>query len=99
MKSTIFDIESELLVFCSQLGLQLLVRVPDRLDLEQALDLLQRDTTGLRDEEEGKEECEEGQGGEEEIDTVSHGREHLFGEARDEEVEEPVAGSRAGLSQ
>jgi hypothetical protein len=99
VNSTILDLESELLFLLRQLGLQLLVRVPDRLDLEQALDFLQRNTTGLGDEEEGEEEGEEGQGGEEEVDTVSHGREHLFGESRDKEVEQPVAGSGAGLSQ
>lgn len=99
VNSTILDLESELLFLCGQLGLQLLVRVPDGLDLEQALDLLQRNTAGLGDEEEGEEEGEEGQGGEEEVDTVSHGREHLFGESRHEEVEQPVAGSGAGLGQ
>lgn len=86
VNSTILDFESELLFLCCQLGLQLLIRVPDRLDLEQALDLLQRDTAGLGDEEEGEEEGEEGEGGEEEVDTVSHGREHLFGESRHKEV-------------
>lgn len=81
VNSTILDLESELLFLCCQLGLQLLVRVPNWLDLEQALDLLQRDTAGLGDEEEGEEEGEEGQRGEEEVDTVSHGREHLLGES------------------
>lgn len=99
VNSTILNVKSELLFLSCQLFLQLLVRVPDGLDLEEALNLLQRDTTGLGDEEEGKEEGEEGQGGEEEVDAVAHGREHLFGESRYEEVEKPVAGSRAGLSQ
>lgn len=99
VNSTILDIESELLFLCSQLSLELLVRVPDGLDLEEALDLLQRNTTGLGNEEEGKEEGEEGEGGKEEVDSVAHSREHLFGEPRYEEVEQPVTGSGAGLSQ
>lgn len=99
VQSTILNIEAELLFLFSQLGLELLVRVPDGLHLEEALDLLQRNTAGLGNEEEGKEEGEEGQGGEEEVNSVAHGREHLFGESRHEEVEQPVAGSGAGLSQ
>ncbi len=99
VNSTILDLEPELLLLSCQLSLQLLVRVPDGLDLEEALNLLQRDTTGLRDKEEGKEEGEEGQGCEKEVDAIAHGREHLFGESRYEEVEKPVTGGCAGLSQ
>lgn len=74
-----------------QLRLERLVCPPDGLDLEQALHLLQWDTAGLGDEEEGVKEGEEGQRREEEVDAVAPGLEHLLCEARDEEVEEPVA--------
>lgn len=91
------DICAEALLLPRKLLLERLVRLPDRLDLEQALHLLQRDTSGLWDEEEGVEEGEEGQRREEEVHAVAHGGEHLLGEARHEEVEEPVAGGRGGL--
>lgn len=74
-----------------QLCLERLVGTPDGLDLEQALHLLQRHTAGLWDEEEGVEEGEEGKRRKEEVDAVAPGLEHLLGEARDEEVEQPVA--------
>ena len=96
---TILDIEPELLLLSCQLSFQLLIRVPDRLNLEETLNLLQRDTACFRDEEEGKEEGEAGQGGEEEVDAVAHCCEHLLGKSRYEEVEKPVAGGCTGLSQ
>lgn len=91
------DVSTEPLLLPRQLLLERLVRLPDRFDLEQALHLLQWDTTSLWDEEEGIEEREEGQRREEEVHAVAHRGEHLFGESRHEEVEQPVAGRCAGL--
>ena len=99
MNRVLLDIESELLFFGLQLSLELLVGLPNRLDHEETINLLKRDTAGLWDEEKGEEKGEEGQGSEEEVYSVSHGFEHLFGEAGDEEVEEPVAGGCEGLGQ
>lgn len=99
MNRLLLDIEPELLFFGLQLSLELLVGPPDRLDREETINLLKRDTAGLRDEEKGEEEGEEGQGSEEEVYSVSHGFEHLFGEAGDEEVKEPVTGGCEGLGQ
>lgn len=97
--SLVLDIKTELLLLLLENLLELLVCPPNRLLLEETVDLLQRNTTGLRNEEEGEEEGKEGQRGEEEVDAVAHSLEHLLSEARDEEVEQPVAGSCAGLSQ
>lgn len=99
MDSLVLDIKAELLLFFLEQRLELLVCLPNGLLLEEAVDLLQRNTTGLRDEEEGEEEGKEGQGGEEEVYTIAHSLEHLLGEARDEEVEQPVTGSGTGLGQ
>lgn len=99
MNSLIFNIETELLLFFLELLLQNLVRPPDRLFLEEAIDLLKRNTASLGDEEEGEEEGEERKGCEEHVHAVAHSSEHLLGEARHEEVEKPVAGGCAGLSQ
>ena len=66
-------------------------------DLEESVNLLQRNSTCLGNEEEGEDEGEEGQSRKEHIDTVSHCSKHLLGESRYEEVEQPVAGGRAGL--
>ena len=99
MVRALLDIVAELLLLGGELLLEHLVCAPDRLLLEQPVDLLQRNTTCLRDKEEGEEECQEGQGGEEEVDTVVHRPEHLLGKARDEEVEKPVTGSGGGLGQ
>lgn len=97
MNNPALDVGAEPLLLRRQLLLERLVCLPDRLDLEQALHLLQWDTTGLGDEEEGVEEREEGQRREEEVHAVAHRGEHLLGEPRHEEVEQPVAGSGAGL--
>lgn len=97
MNSLALDVSAEPLLLPRQLLLERLVRLPDRLDLEQALHVLQRDTTSLGDEEEGIEECEEGQCREEEVHAVAHRGKHLFSEARHEKVEQPVAGRCAGL--
>ena len=99
MLRAILDVVAELLLLFLQLHLERLVGAPHGLALEQPIDLLQRDTTGFGDEEEGEEEGQEGERGEEEVYAVVHGDEHLLGEAGDEEVEEPVAGGREGLSQ
>lgn len=99
VNSLILNIEAELLLLGAENLLKLLVGPPDRLALEQAVDLLQRDTGGLGNKEEGEEEGKEGERGEEHIHSVSHGGEHLLGEARDEEVEEPVACGGAGLGE
>lgn len=97
--SLVLDIETELLLLLLKDLLELLVCPPNRLLLEETVNLLQGNTTSLRNEEEGEEEGKEGQRREEEVHAVSHSLEHLLGEARDEEVEQPVAGSCAGLSQ
>lgn len=99
MHSLRLDVGAELRLLLDQLGLEDLVCAPHGLDLEQALCLLQWDTARLGNEEEGIEEGEEGERGEEEVDAVAHSGEHLLGEARDEEVEEPVAGGGEGLSE
>ena len=99
MHSLVLNIEAELLFLFGKHGLELLVCAPHGLALEEAVHLLQGNTACLGDEEEGEEEGEEGEGGEEHVDSVAHGCEHLFCEAGDEEVEEPVAGCCAGLGE
>lgn len=99
MDSLVLDIKAELLLFFLEQRLELLVCLPNRLLLKEAIDLLQGNTTCLRNEEEGKEEGKEGQRGEEEVYTIAHSLEHLLGKARDEEVEQPITGSGAGLGQ
>lgn len=96
-KDTLLDFKAELFFVFLQLSLQLGVSPPDRLDLEQPVDGLERDTAGFGDQEEGEEEREERECGEEEVDTVVHLRKHLLGEPRDEEVEQPVASCCRGL--
>lgn len=91
MYSLALDIGAEPMLLLLQLRLERLVGSPDGLDLEQALHLLQRDTAGLGDEEEGVKEGEEGERRKEEVDAVAPGLEHLLGEAGHEEVEQPVA--------
>lgn len=83
----------------ADLGQELAVRPPDGLDLEQAVDPLERHAARLGHEEEGEEEGQEGQRSEEHVHAVAHGLEHLLGEARHEEVEEPVAGRRGTTGQ
>lgn len=99
LERSILHLVTEPFLFFSQLLLEFLVRPPDRLDLEELVDRLQWDTTGLGDEEEGEEPGEEGQRREEEVHAVAHRSEHLFGEARNKEVEEPVTGRGASLRQ
>lgn len=99
LERSFLHLVTESFLFFSQLLLEFLVRPPDRLDLEELVDRLQWDTTGLGDEEEGEEPGKEGQRCEEEVHAVVHRGEHLLGEARDKEVEEPVAGRGAGLRQ
>lgn len=96
-KDTLLDFKAELFFVFLQLSRQLGVSPPDRLDLEQPVDGLERDTAGFGDQEEGEEEREERECGEEEVDTVVHLRKHLLGEPRDEEVEQPVASCCRGL--
>jgi len=86
-------------VLLRKLPHQRLVSLPHRLDLEQPVNLLQRDSLGLGDEKKGEEEGEERQRSEEEVDAVAHRLEHLLREARDEEVEEPVARGRRAARQ
>lgn len=95
----ILDLKSEPLFLLLQFSFENLVGIPDRVALEQPLDLLQRNPTSLGNEEEGEEEGKEGQRSKEKVDSIAHGGEHLFGESRDEEVEEPVAGCCGCLSQ
>lgn len=99
VNSLVLNLKAELLLLCAENLLELLIGTPDGLALEQAVDLLQRDTGGLGNKEEGEEEGEEGERGEEHVHSISHGGEHLLGEARDEEVEEPVACGGAGLGE
>lgn len=99
MDRPVLDVKSKLFFFLLQLSLKCLVGPPDRLALEQTVHLLQRDTAGLGDEEEGEEEGEEGEGCEKEVNPIAHSLEHLLGEPRDKEVEQPVAGRCAGLGQ
>lgn len=99
MNSVVLNLKAEFLLLRAEDLLELRIGTPDRLALEQAVDLLQRDTGGLGDKEEGEEEGEEGEGCEEHVHSVSHSSEHLLGEARDEEVEEPVTCGGAGLGE
>lgn len=99
MVRSLLNLIAELLLLFRESSLEHLVCSPDGLAIKQAVDLFKRDTAGLRDEEKGEEECQERQCSEEEVHAVVHLLEHLFGEARDEEVKEPVARSRGGLSQ
>lgn len=59
-KDTLLDFKAELFFVFLQLSLQLAVCPPDRLDLEQSVNGLKRDTAGFGDQEEGEEEGEEG---------------------------------------
>lgn len=95
----LLDIVAEALLVLAQRGKDLAVRAPDGLNLEQAVHALERNTLGLGDEEEDEEDREDHQRREEEVHAVSHGGEHLRGEARDEEVPQPVGGGGAGLGQ
>lgn len=95
----LLDLVAELLLLFREGGLEDTVRSPDGLAIKQAVDLFKRDTAGLRDEEEGEEECQERQCSEKEIHAVVHCGEHLFSKAGDEEVKEPVTRSGGGLSQ
>lgn len=99
MISVLLDVEAELLFFGAELLLEHLVCSPDRLAFEQAIDLLEGNTTGLGNEEESEEERQEGEGSEEHVHSVSHSLEHLLSEAGNEEVEEPVAGGGGGLGE
>lgn len=77
----------------------LCVGTPHGLSLEERVHVLQRDTLGLRDEEEYEGDRQEHQTGEEEVHAVVHLGEHLRREARDEEVPEPVGPGGARLGQ
>lgn len=59
MVRCLLDLVAELLLLFRKGGLEYLVRSPDGLAIEQAVDLLKRNTTGLRDEEKREEECQE----------------------------------------
>jgi len=97
--SVFLDIIAELLLLFLELLFENLVCSPDGLALEQTVDLLQRDTASLGDEEEGEEERQERESGEEHVHAVTHSLEHLLSEARNKEVKEPVAGGSGSLSQ
>lgn len=99
MNWTFLDIMAELLFLLLELSLEDLVSFPDWLDHEQPLDLLEGNTAGFGDEEEGEYEGKERQGSEEHIHAVTHGSKHLLSESRHQEVEEPVACRRGSLSQ
>ena len=75
---------------------------PHRLDLEETIHALKGDTLGLRQKEEDEDDRADHHGREEEVDTAAggaHGVEHLLGEARDDEIPEPVRRSCRGLAQ
>lgn len=93
------DLVAELLILFLEFLLEHFVCSPDGLALEQTIDLLEWDTASLGDEEEGEEEGEERERSEEHVHSVAHCLKHLLGEARDEEVEEPVARGGGSLSQ
>lgn len=60
---------------------------------------LKRDRLGLGHEEEDEECGQDHQRSEEEVHAVAPGIEHLWGEARDDEVPEPVVGSCPRLTE
>lgn len=59
MVRCLLDLVAELLLLFRESGLEHLVCSPDGLAIKQAVDLFKRDTTGLGNEEEGEEECQE----------------------------------------
>ena len=91
------DIMAKLFFFLLELSFHNLVGLPDRLHLKQSLNRFQGNATGFGDEEEGKHKGKERQGCEKHVNTISHGGKHLLGKARDQKVEEPVAGGCARL--
>lgn len=66
---------------------------------EQAIHGLQWYPFGFWEQEPHKCNAANHQARKEKVDSVAHGREHLSREPRHEEVEEPVRGSREGLTQ
>lgn len=70
-----------------------------RLDLEQLIHALKRNTLGLRNEEENERYGQNHQAGEEKVHSVAHGKEHLRREPRDDEIPEPVVGGCRRLAE
>lgn len=75
------------------------MRLRRRLNLKQLIHTLQRHALGFRNEEVNERDRQDHERGEEEIDAVAHLEKHLRGEARDDEVPEPVVCGGGGLAQ
>jgi hypothetical protein len=93
------DIMSESLLVDVKLTHKNCICLSTRLDLEETVHGFEWDALGLRDQEPHEDDGEDHQGGEEEVDAVTHGCEHLRREARDHEVPEPVGAGGEGLAE
>lgn len=89
VKTGILCLCAEILLLETELGEQLRVRLCDGADLEETVHGLERQALCLRDEEVDEDDGAHHERGEEKVDSVSHGVEHLWGEAGDDEVPEP----------
>lgn len=76
-ETRLFNVMTETLLILAQSGNDLPVSTPDRLDLEQTVHALERNTLGLGDEEEDEEDGADHQRREEEVHAITHGGEHL----------------------
>lgn len=92
------SIVAELDLLGAELLDDLSVSLAHGLDLEEAVHRLEGQTLGLGNQEVDESGRHDHEGGEEEVDAVGHGEEHLRGEARDDEVPEPVVGGGRGLA-
>lgn len=75
------------------------VRLPDWLNLEEAVHGLQRHTLCLGHTEEHEDDRQDHHSSEEEVNTVAHRVKHVHSESCDDEVPEPVVCSSIGLSE
>ena len=86
LKAEPLYVMSEILVLPSKLLHDSLVCLAHRLDSKETVHMLQRNGLGLRDEEEDEEDRDYHERREEKVDAVGHLEEHLWREARDNEV-------------
>jgi hypothetical protein len=97
--SSTLGIVPELLILILELGHDCAVCHSDWLDLEESVHCLEWDRLGLGDQEVDKRNGEDHEASEEKVDSVSHGKEHLWCESADNEVPEPVVRSCGSLAQ
>lgn len=89
---------SKFLIFYLELGHNGLVCFSDWTDSEKAVHSLKGNRFRLRDEEVDEGNGEDHERGEEEVNAITHGEEHLRGEAGDDEVPKPIVGGGRCLS-